>query len=193
MIGMSVPSAASVAVVGSANLDIVVALDRVPRRGETVFGREYAEFPGGKGANQAIAAARVVRSSLIAEVGTDAAGRTLAVAVDPVPLQERRGASRSDAMGSSCSVARAYLAPLRSVLRSTPAIALLCRTAVGPTLPDRDEGQFVLPIRIDGAVASWLRNGDRLSDHPLEHPQLALEVLDQLDCRCPRRTARRAM
>lgn len=75
---MSVPRGASVAIVGSANLDIVVTLDRVPRRGETVLGREYSEFPGGKGANQAIAAARVTRTSLIAEVGTDAAGGTLA-------------------------------------------------------------------------------------------------------------------
>jgi ribokinase len=75
---MTVQTVASVAVVGSANLDIVVALDRVPRRGETVFGREYSEFPGGKGANQAIAAARVMRTSLIAEVGRDAAGGTLA-------------------------------------------------------------------------------------------------------------------
>jgi ribokinase len=66
-----------VAVVGSANLDIVVSLDRVPARGETVFGTAYAEYPGGKGANQAIAAARIGTTSIVAAVGDDSAARQL--------------------------------------------------------------------------------------------------------------------
>jgi ribokinase len=63
-----------VAVVGSANLDIVVTLDRNPNPGETVFGRDYAETPGGKGANQAIAAARLTQTSLIGMVGKEPSG-----------------------------------------------------------------------------------------------------------------------
>ncbi|HEY4268447.1 MAG TPA: ribokinase [Galbitalea sp.] len=74
---MTVGDGGGVAVVGSANLDIVVSLDRVPERGETVFGTAYNEYPGGKGANQAIAAARLGRTSLVASVGRDAAGRDL--------------------------------------------------------------------------------------------------------------------
>ncbi|MDQ1545180.1 MAG: ribokinase [Actinomycetota bacterium] len=68
---------ATVAVVGSANLDIVVKLDRVPERGETVFGTGYEEHPGGKGANQAVASARLVKTSIVASVGQDSAGRQL--------------------------------------------------------------------------------------------------------------------
>lgn len=49
---------ASVLVAGSANLDFVVRATHVPAPGETVLGRELAFFPGGKGANQAVAAAR---------------------------------------------------------------------------------------------------------------------------------------
>ncbi len=47
-----------VCVVGSANLDLVAGTPRLPRPGETVMGTTYAEHPGGKGLNQAVAAAR---------------------------------------------------------------------------------------------------------------------------------------
>ena len=47
-----------VLVAGSANLDFVVRADHVPAPGETVLGRDFATFPGGKGANQAVASAR---------------------------------------------------------------------------------------------------------------------------------------
>jgi ribokinase len=47
-----------VCVVGSANLDLVATTERLPLAGETVLGRSYAEHPGGKGLNQAVAAAR---------------------------------------------------------------------------------------------------------------------------------------
>ncbi|MBU6315255.1 MAG: ribokinase [Acidobacteria bacterium] len=47
-----------VSVVGSANLDLVATVDRLPGPGETVPGHTYREYPGGKGLNQAVAAAR---------------------------------------------------------------------------------------------------------------------------------------
>jgi ribokinase len=48
-----------VLVVGSANMDMVVGTERFPRPGETVLGRSFAMFPGGKGANQAVACAKL--------------------------------------------------------------------------------------------------------------------------------------
>ena len=45
-------------VAGSANLDFVIRATHIPAPGETVLGREFKTFPGGKGANQAIACAR---------------------------------------------------------------------------------------------------------------------------------------
>ncbi|MBH5334985.1 ribokinase [Streptomyces pactum] len=65
-------------VVGSANADLVVTVDRRPAAGETVLGSDLAVHPGGKGANQAVAAARLgARTALLARVGDDAHGRLL--------------------------------------------------------------------------------------------------------------------
>lgn len=48
-----------VLVVGSANMDMVVTCERFPRPGETILARDFGMFPGGKGANQAVACARL--------------------------------------------------------------------------------------------------------------------------------------
>jgi ribokinase len=67
-----------IAVVGSINLDVVVAVERHPAPGETVVGGDRQELPGGKGANQAVAAARLGAAvALVARVGADAAGERL--------------------------------------------------------------------------------------------------------------------
>ena len=67
-----------VAVVGSVNLDLVATTVRLPGPGETVAGTGYAEHAGGKGLNQAVAAARAGASvALVAAVGDDEAGHRL--------------------------------------------------------------------------------------------------------------------
>ena len=72
------PTRADVCVVGSANLDLVAGAARIPGPGETVLGHSYAEHPGGKGLNQAVAAARSgARVTFVGAVGADAAGDRL--------------------------------------------------------------------------------------------------------------------
>ncbi|HEX7301244.1 MAG TPA: ribokinase [Solirubrobacteraceae bacterium] len=67
-----------IAVVGSINLDVVVEVERQPAPGETVVGGDRRELPGGKGANQAVAAARLGADvALVGRVGADDAGRRL--------------------------------------------------------------------------------------------------------------------
>jgi ribokinase len=64
-----------VTVVGSLNEDVLVRVDRLPGRGETVVGGEVVLAPGGKGANQAAAAARLGPGvAMVGRVGDDAAG-----------------------------------------------------------------------------------------------------------------------
>ncbi len=61
-----------ITVVGSVNLDLVVRVERLPQPGETVGGGSFARVPGGKGANQALACARLDADvTLIAAVGRD--------------------------------------------------------------------------------------------------------------------------
>jgi len=65
-------------VVGSLNMDLVVRAPRHPRPGETLIGSQFQTFPGGKGANQAVAAARLgARVRMIGRVGQDAFGDAL--------------------------------------------------------------------------------------------------------------------
>jgi ribokinase len=63
-------------VVGSSNTDMIIRVPRIPRPGETVLGGEFAMAAGGKGANQAVAAARAGgRVTLVARIGDDVFGR----------------------------------------------------------------------------------------------------------------------
>jgi ribokinase len=66
-------------VAGSANLDFVVRADHIPAPGETVLGRDFKTFPGGKGANQAVACARAggVPTHMLLALGNDAFAKPL--------------------------------------------------------------------------------------------------------------------
>ena len=64
-----------IVVVGSINMDLVARMVRLPKPGETVPGDDFQTIPGGKGANQAVAAARLgARVTLIGRVGDDSFG-----------------------------------------------------------------------------------------------------------------------
>jgi len=67
-----------VVVVGSSNMDLVIRVPRLPEVGETLAGRQFAAVPGGKGANQAVAAARLgARVTFVSCVGRDDFGKSL--------------------------------------------------------------------------------------------------------------------
>ncbi|MBT2392872.1 ribokinase [Streptomyces maoxianensis] len=67
-----------IVVLGSTNMDLVAYVPHAPKRGETVTGREFRTIPGGKGANQAVAAARAGGDvAMIGAVGSDEFGELL--------------------------------------------------------------------------------------------------------------------
>jgi len=73
---------AKVVIVGSLNMDLVTRAPRLPRAGETLAGQSFVTVPGGKGANQAVAAARLGASvAMIGCVGDDAYGGQLRAAL----------------------------------------------------------------------------------------------------------------
>ena len=83
-------------VVGSSNTDLVIQCDRLPQPGETLLGGEFARFAGGKGANQAVAAARAgARVTFIGAHGNDDFGHAAKAAlcregIDVRYFRERR-------------------------------------------------------------------------------------------------------
>ncbi|WP_028184443.1 ribokinase [Salinispora pacifica] len=88
-----------VVVLGSANMDLVATAATLPRPGETLLGADFVMVPGGKGANQAIAAARAgAACTFLGAIGSDAFGVTLraritAAGVDTSQLRVAYGAS----------------------------------------------------------------------------------------------------
>jgi ribokinase len=69
---------AKILVVGSINMDLVVRVPRAPELGETILGEDFETFPGGKGANQAVAASRMGgKVTMVGRVGNDDFGDRL--------------------------------------------------------------------------------------------------------------------
>ena len=67
-----------ITVIGSINMDLASSLDRFPVQGETVFGKSFAMVPGGKGANQAVACAKLGKKvNFVGCVGSDTFGEKL--------------------------------------------------------------------------------------------------------------------
>jgi len=81
--GKAVTDGIDVLVVGSANVDLVVKTSAFPGPGETVVGSDFKTYPGGKGANQAVAVARLGgRTALLGCVGKDPHGKLLRETLD---------------------------------------------------------------------------------------------------------------
>lgn len=101
---MNSPHQPSIVVLGSINMDLIGAAPRLPSPGETVLGGDFSTAPGGKGANQAVAAARMGASvRMVGRVGTDSFGPALldnlrACAVDVRAVMEDPGAASGVAM-----------------------------------------------------------------------------------------------
>jgi ribokinase len=96
-----------IVVIGSLNMDFVIAVDRLPLPGETILGRNFRMIPGGKGANQAYAAAKLAGSGtvlrMLGRVGADSFGTALknnlaAVGVDIGAVLD----TNSEATGVAC-------------------------------------------------------------------------------------------
>jgi ribokinase len=67
-----------ITIIGSINMDLVTSTTQIPKVGETVLGHSFHTIPGGKGANQAVAAARLGTDvTMIGAVGNDSFGKTL--------------------------------------------------------------------------------------------------------------------
>lgn len=175
----------SIVVVGSLNADLVARVDRFPAPGETVRGSRFELFPGGKGANQAYAAARLGGSvALIGQVGDDGYGMWLRT-----QLQEGGVDVRGVHTDAGISTGIAVITTDRTGENSIVVIA----GANGTLTPERLEPsadaierarvlllQLEIPLETVGAAAARARAGgahvilDPAPAAPLPHALLAL-------------------
>ena len=126
-----------VAVIGAVNADYIVRVDRLPQPGETVTGGRLSVRPGGKGANQAHAAARLgAQVLLVASVGTDA------------PADDERAALAADGVDTSGLTASAGPTGLAVVLVDSSGENAI---AVAGAANDR-----LGPATVTGRLGGWL-------------------------------------
>jgi ribokinase len=139
-----------VVVIGSANLDLVASTPRLPRPGETVLGTHFAQHPGGKGLNQAVAASRLGASvAFIGCVGDDDAGGVLR----SVALDEGIDVSLLS-VEAGCPTGRAMIAVDENAENSIVVIAG-ANTRVAPTAaPSAAVVLVQLEIPLDTVVAA---------------------------------------
>ncbi|MHC5904547.1 ribokinase [Streptomyces sp. S6] len=172
-------------VVGSANADLVIGVERRPGAGETVLGSDLAVHPGGKGANQAVAAARLgARTALLARVGDDANGRLL--------LESQQGAGVDTAGvlvgGAPTGVALITVDPSgdNSIVVSPGANGRLTPQdvrAAGPLLHASRvvSAQLEIPLESVVEVVRQLPSGTRFVLNPSPPRELPAEVLAACD------------
>ncbi|PWI45435.1 ribokinase [Streptomyces sp. ICBB 8177] len=173
-------------VVGSANADLVVGVQRRPAAGETVLGSDLATHPGGRGANQAVAAARLgARTALLARVGDDAHGRLL------LDTQRSSGVDASGVLigGAPTGVALITVDPAgdNGIVVSPGANALLSPQDVRASGKLFDAARVVslqLEIPLDTvaeAVGTAVRAGTRVVLNPSPPAALPAQVLAVCD------------
>jgi ribokinase len=139
----------SVLVFGSINMDVVTRCERHPRVGETVLGNSIAFSPGGKGANQAIAAARCGgKSVLVGSVGVDPFGDQLLAYLRENGVDTREVAIES---GSSTGIAIITVdARGQNTIVVTPAANLL--TKAPAQLPDALNGPVIALAQLESSI-----------------------------------------
>ncbi|MFI1207411.1 ribokinase [Streptomyces sp. NPDC020802] len=172
-------------VVGSANADLVIGVERRPGAGETVLGSDLALHPGGKGANQAVAAARLgARTALLARVGDDAHGRLL------LDSQRAAGVDTSGVLvgGAPTGVALITVDPSgdNSIVVSPGANGRLTpedvRTAAPLLAASRVvSAQLEIPLETVGEVVQGLPPGTRFVLNPSPPRELPAKVLAACD------------
>ena len=184
---------AEVVVVGSINLDLVVDVATIPVAGETVLGGDLRRIPGGKGANQAVAAARLGRRvAMVGRVGDDDAGSILRAAltsagVDTTNLRTNHDTPSGTALiavgangdntivlspGANGRVSAADVAEAADVVGAAAVVLL----------------QLEVPLEVVAAAVSSARGLVVLNPAPAPAAPLPPDVLDGVDVLVPNQT-----
>ena len=171
-------------VAGSINMDVVATADRHPQVGETVAGKAVLYFPGGKGANQAVAAAKLgAATTLIGRLGTDAFGQQLRafLAAQGVDLTFVKDTAEAHTGTALITIANAD----NTIVVVPGANALVCAEDVGlPVLANGDVAvsQFEIPLP---TISAFFRRARAAGATTILNPAPAIEfgreLLDLVD------------
>lgn len=178
-----------IAVFGSINMDLVAVAERAPERGETVSGERFFTAPGGKGANQAIAAARAgAEVSMIGAVGTDDFGGALRETLRSAGVRIDTTRSTSGPSGIAHIVVDS--AGHNSIIVVPGANGSL--TDVGPEDSERIAAADLLLLQLEIPMAGVLaaakvarHNGTRVVLTPAPAVALPAELVDCVDLLVP--------
>ncbi len=159
----------SVVVVGSVNADLVVSVARLPRAGETVAGGTFARHGGGKGANQAVAAARAgARVAMVGAVGADDLGdealrELTAEGIDVSAVERLDGVATGvaaivvdEAGENQIAVASGANAQLDTRVVSRSLTRLLDELSPGVVLLGHEVSEEVVVTGIKASRAGWM-------------------------------------
>jgi ribokinase len=179
--------AAQIVVLGSLNIDLVVTVARLPQGGETVIGDRLGTYPGGKGANQAVAAARLGgQAIMVGRVGQDSFGESL------IRNLEANGVEASGVGRDPDQPTGAALIVVEAGGQNMIAVAGGANLAVGRAEVERSQArlrpgdllvmQLEVPIAaIEQAVAAGRKAGASILLNAAPGQKLEPSLLGQLD------------
>src|ERR1700730_10260444 len=171
-------------VAGSINMDVVATADRHPRIGETVAGHAVLYFPGGKGANQAVAAAKLgAPTTLIGRLGKDAFGDELKTVLAAEGIDLSFVQQTPDARTGTAIITVANADNTIVVIPGSNAHVIAADVAA-PTLAKRDiaVSQFEIPLP---AITAFFKRARAAGATTILNPAPAIEfdteMLDLVD------------
>lgn len=184
----------SILVIGSLNMDLIVRTPRIPAPGETILGHTFSTAPGGKGANQAVAAAKLgAPVKMIGRLGADEFGKTLrsqlnAVGVDAQFIAEDTQAATGVALisvddggqnsiivvpGANANVAKSDVDAARDAIRDARVVV----------------AQLEIPLDTVGYAMRVAHNAGALTIlNPAPAQPLARDILQDVDVLVPNET-----
>lgn len=181
----------TVAVVGSCNVDFVVPVPKLPGPGETVLGGDHLRFPGGKGANQSVAAAKLgSRVAFVGCVGDDSLAPTIVSALDGVGV-DTSWLRRVPDVPSGIALITVAEDGENTIAVSPGANARVAPAdieAAAPVLSGAAVTLVQLEISLDAVTAAVRAAGGRVVLNPAPARELPADLLASVDVLVPNRS-----